>query len=154
MIYKKNNNTRIMCDNEIIELICVKIQNKLRIRITSPNYFHESNVQFPKDIRIEGRRYRVNKKYISLIETRSKYYYYCKNYNCIEIIGETANITIDKIYENEENEDCIICMSCPKNIVFTPCFHFYCCDICSNKVSNCPICRSTITQKIKKSNIG
>ncbi|MGK7925697.1 MAG: WGR domain-containing protein [Spirulina sp.] len=39
---------------------CVKIQGKLRIRVVSEGYDPNFNVQFPKDIRIEGTRYVVD----------------------------------------------------------------------------------------------
>ena len=37
-----------------IELVCVKDGSKLRMRIVSPGYHQDWNVQFPKNLRILG----------------------------------------------------------------------------------------------------
>ncbi len=42
-----------------IILKCMKEGSKLRVRVESPGYHSDWNVQFPKDIRKEGERYRV-----------------------------------------------------------------------------------------------
>ena len=44
---------------------------------------------------------------------------------------------------------CETCLTFEKTIVFTPCKHIYCCEVCSEKLSNCPICRTEIIEKIK-----
>lgn len=45
---------------------------------------------------------------------------------------------------------CIICMVNERSIAFIPCGHFGTCKICSDKITECPICRSFIkcTQKV------
>ena len=45
---------------EYVELKCIKEGSKLRVRILSPGYLANANCQFPRDIRIEGLRYKVN----------------------------------------------------------------------------------------------
>ena len=54
-----------------------------------------------------------------------------------------------KIYRNDDINECIICMEDKKNIIFYPCKHYYCCDLCSKYIKLCPICRSEIIFKIK-----
>lgn len=44
---------------------------------------------------------------------------------------------------------CIICYSDKRNVLFMNCKHLICCDTCSEKIKNCPICRKTIVEKIK-----
>lgn len=140
--------------DDTVELICVKEKGKLRIRITSQNYLHSANVQFPRDIREENRMYRVNKNDVSLIMTRGKYFYSVKKANAIQIIENGVIDANHQIFEDEDNADCVICMCAPKNIVFVPCYHFYCCTECSSKLKDCPICRVKIGQKIGKDTIG
>ncbi len=51
--------------------------------------------------------------------------------------------------EDKENlsNDCEICYSKEKNIIFLPCKHSYCCDICAINIRMrgnwCPICRNS-----------
>lgn len=44
-----------------VELVCVKKGGKLRMRVVSPGYQSDWNVQFPKNLRILGQHYRVDK---------------------------------------------------------------------------------------------
>jgi hypothetical protein len=138
-----------------VELQCVKQGSKLRVRILSPGYYHDANCQFPRDLRIEGRHYRVSPHNISLITSRGKYYYSITSRSAIEVI-EAGNINLDnlKIYEDSETSDCAICMALPKDSVMYPCGHFYTCGECSKKLEICPICRQKVTQVIAKANIG
>ena len=139
---------------EYVELICVKSGGKLRVRITSRHYLHDANVQFPKAIREENRRYRVKTCNIGLISTRGKYFYSVKKANTIEILYEGVVDATHQIFQDEDNAECVICMSVPKNVVFVPCYHYYCCTECSKIIVNCPICRIKITNKINKDMIG
>lgn len=135
-----------------VELVCVKERNKLRVRILTSGYYNNANCQFPRDLRVEGRKFRVNTDHVKLITVRGKYFYSVKNKSHIEIVND---ISIDlknfKVFEDNKVEDCAICLCNTKDTVFYPCGHYYCCNECSNKLSNCPICRNTISQKIEKS---
>ena len=68
------------------------------------------------------------------------------------------NIKIHKEARDEENKEiqgymndkvCIICLTDKTKIVFQPCGHLCCCLECAYKVNECPICRSSITQRIR-----
>ena len=54
--------------------------------------------------------------------------------------------------EDKNNNECEICCSKDKNIVFLPCKHSYCCDICAITIRQrgnwCPICRNSKCQYI------
>jgi len=50
--------------------------------------------------------------------------------------------------ESEENSECVICLTAKKNILFMPCKHLGCCKECSNKVLECPLCRTPVQSKI------
>ena len=145
-------------ENNYVYLQCIKEAGKLRIKVISSGYLQSANTQFPKDIRIEGRKYKVLASDINLIQTRGKYFYSVKQKDKIIIIENPEEIKVDltniKIHTDEETQDCIICMDNIKQIVFDPCGHFYTCDRCSNKVTICPICRTNITNRINRSDFG
>lgn len=50
-------------------------------------------------------------------------------------------------YDKRSKKDCVICIECPKSVIFLPCKHFSCCERCSN-LEYCPICRTEIANKI------
>ena len=57
-------------ENNYVYLQCIKEAGKLRIKVISSGYLQSANTQFPKDIRIEGRKYKVLASDINLIQTR------------------------------------------------------------------------------------
>jgi hypothetical protein len=131
-----------------------RTSRKLRVRIISPGYLNTANCQFPRDLREDGRHFIVDKSAISLITTRGKYYYSIKNRQLIKIIEETELPTIPapkiKVYQDTEQEECLLCYDAPKESVFDPCGHFYTCKSCSSKCKLCPICRVPIISLIDK----
>jgi len=141
-----------MSELDYVELKCVKEGSKLRIKITSQGYINYANCQFPKDLRTEGRRFKVKSEYIKLITQKGRWFYSIKKKNNIEIIDNITSEELSKlqIYEDKDEEECLICMSELKNDVFYPCGHFYTCKKCSNKLSNCPFCKKIIESRIDK----
>ena len=64
-----------MSDTEnYVYLECVKENGKNRIKVISLGYLRNANTQFPKDIRVIGRKYKVLIQDIKLIQTRGKYF--------------------------------------------------------------------------------
>ena len=45
--------------------------------------------------------------------------------------------------------ECVICLEQSPSCVFGPCGHLKCCEQCSNGLTECPICRTTITSKMR-----
>jgi hypothetical protein len=139
-----------------ILLQCVKVGSKLRVRIVTPGYYHDANCMFPRDLRIEGRMFRVNPGTVQLITTRGKYYYCVKDKSGIEIAEEGVIITPSpdnlKVFEDLDDPDCCICLSEPKSIIVNPCGHFYMCKTCCKSVTKCPICRIPIKGFIDREN--
>ena len=135
---------------DYIELICVKEKSKLRVRIITPGYYNDANCQFPRDMRMENRKFRVPKEYVNLITQRGKYFYSVKKRDYIEIVKEEIDINNLKIYEDNSNNDCAICLVNTKSVVFYKCGHYYCCKDCASFITKCPICRESIVQYIEK----
>ena len=137
-----------------VYLKCSNIGNKLRVRIITPGFYSSANCQFPRDLRVDGRYFRVSPKHINLITTRGKYYYSIKNKSYIEIIDYSKVPEFIapkiKIYEDTEQEECLLCYDAPKQSIFSPCGHFYTCTSCSIKCNKCPICRQPVEGYINK----
>ncbi len=71
----------------------------------------------------------------SIIENYQKILYKC---NSFPQENTTKQFLIGK---------CSICMENVSNILFLPCSHFCCCNICSENLFSCPICREEIYMK-------
>ena len=143
-------------ETNYVYLKCVKEGGKLRVKVTTDGYFKDANTQFPKDIRQEGRRYKVRMSDIALIQTRGKYFYSVTRKSHIVIVDETVPVDLSKVkvHTDEDLNECVICMDAEKDIVFMPCGHLYTCETCSSKVTKCPMCRQVITNRIKRSLFG
>ncbi|XP_043474861.1 E3 ubiquitin-protein ligase LRSAM1-like isoform X2 [Leptopilina heterotoma] len=66
---------------------------------------------------------------------------------------EEAPCTSTSIQENTQRmntTECVVCMDSQCDIIFFPCGHLCCCAICTEMItSECPMCRSEITRKIR-----
>lgn len=135
----------------IVTLTCVKEGSRLRVKILSDGYIKNANCQFPRSIRQEGAIYHVNSEFVNLHTSRGRYFYSVKKLSEITIVTTTYDPENITIYENEEETECVICLSDLKDTVFVPCGHYYCCSNCSQKLDKCPICRSVFTTCINRS---
>lgn len=133
-------------------LECVKESSKLRVRIVSQGYFTWANCQFPRDIRVDGRKYKVPASAIKLVSGQRGKYFYRIDKHAIQIVdativsaAEAAVVKPEHVYDSGE-ETCTMCMDAPKTVVFSPCGHYCSCAVCAGKLDNkCPMCRSVIT---------
>lgn len=108
-----------------IDLICIKVGSKLRVRITSPGYLKDANCQFPRDLRAEGLRYKVNPMYVTLVKSRGKHFYSIPA-GVAWIVDNTDVGTKlpTKVFEDPDMDLCAICLERPKESVFAPCGHY------------------------------
>jgi len=144
---------------EYVILECVKEGSKLRVKMKSPGYLINSNCQFPRNLRIAGRKFKVPVEYVKLMRQSEKYFYSIKNKSVIQIIDDEQHAEINlenikkntKIYEDSSTIECAVCLCNEKDTVFIPCGHFYTCIGCSSMLKTCPICRCNITDRINKS---
>ncbi|PHT96540.1 hypothetical protein BC332_34534 [Capsicum chinense] len=137
-----------------VYLICIKVNNKLRVRIISNNYFPNLNCQFPKALRVENQIYRVSAKDVKLVKNRFRDFYSVGRKNIVLVEEDFGQAHI-KIFTEENNETCCVCMDAQKFYVFIPCGHFYVCKVCqdSQNFKKCPICRSAIFKALPFSEI-
>nr|XP_020456835.1 E3 ubiquitin-protein ligase LRSAM1 [Monopterus albus] len=50
--------------------------------------------------------------------------------------------------EGPGSSECVVCMETQSQVIFLPCGHVCCCQVCSNAMQNCPLCRSNIAQRV------
>jgi len=51
--------------------------------------------------------------------------------------------------DEEEAHQCVVCFDNDISIVFGPCGHACCCEECSTRLSDCPVCRTRIDTKMR-----
>ena len=131
-----------------VQLLCVKVGSKLRVRITSPGYKHDANCQFPRNLRVEGRRLGVSAHDITLVASRGSYFYRVRANNVVILDENSVDDFKDMKIFGDETEECVVCMSEQKYSVFGPCGHLSCCKPCANilyqTTGKCPMCRNQI----------
>ncbi|XP_072310188.1 E3 ubiquitin-protein ligase LRSAM1 isoform X2 [Eucyclogobius newberryi] len=47
------------------------------------------------------------------------------------------------------SSECVVCMETGSQVIFLPCGHVCSCQVCSDALQNCPMCRATISQRIR-----
>ena len=52
--------------------------------------------------------------------------------------------------DDEDQEDCVICLSEPKDTILLPCRHLCVCSSCFARLEQCPVCRSPFTAYLRK----
>eukprot|EP00808_Paulinella_micropora_P021048 g20567.t1 len=66
---------------------------------------------------------------------------------------QLALLNRQTIEEINKRKQCAVCMAQNACIVFLPCRHMKTCDGCSQQLTHCPLCRSSIEDKIKPFNL-
>ncbi|KAM4635484.1 E3 ubiquitin-protein ligase LRSAM1 isoform 1-T2 [Polymixia lowei] len=51
--------------------------------------------------------------------------------------------------EGPGSAECVVCMETGSRVIFLPCGHVCCCQVCSDALQNCPLCRSNISQRVR-----
>lgn len=51
--------------------------------------------------------------------------------------------------EGPGGSECVVCMETVAQVIFLPCGHVCCCQVCSDALQNCPLCRSSMSQRIR-----
>ncbi|KAJ8386712.1 hypothetical protein AAFF_G00166610 [Aldrovandia affinis] len=45
--------------------------------------------------------------------------------------------------------ECVVCMENESGVIFLPCGHVCCCQLCSEALQTCPLCRSDVAQRVR-----
>ena len=139
MIYTKNNN-----------YIDIVIPTKL---IINSNIIH---LKFNAEIESGSGRIIIPAKHIRVLYNDITSLIPLNKLDCITTIDNcvTTNYpNIRQLYEDTNESKCSICFENPKDTIFYPCSHYYCCNECSNQINNqkCPICNNNIDIAIQSS---
>ncbi|KAA0717137.1 E3 ubiquitin-protein ligase LRSAM1 [Triplophysa tibetana] len=51
--------------------------------------------------------------------------------------------------DGPSSSECVVCMEHESQMIFLPCGHVCCCQICSDVLQSCPLCRSSVSQRIR-----
>ena len=140
---------------------CVKEHSKLRVKMMSKGYLIGANCRFPRDLREEGMFYEVATEGVKLSGSGRKYFYMVSKSHILKTSHDksslsdshtvsTSTVGISKIFTDESNEECIVCMSDTKSIVFAPCGHYVTCASCSSQCNTCVLCRAQISAKVDR----
>lgn len=68
-------------------------------------------------------------------------------------VGQLSDDELERLRQAVDNElaarrKCVVCFEMPKTVIFYPCKHQCCCRGCAPRVDHCPVCRSTIGDRI------
>jgi len=73
---------------------------------------------------------------------------YCPAYNTVSIIPKKRTRPSQRP-QSGIDMTCIVCMNNTREIIFLPCKHVICCNICATQINKCPQCREIIREKPK-----
>ncbi|XP_059404128.1 E3 ubiquitin-protein ligase LRSAM1-like isoform X2 [Carassius carassius] len=51
--------------------------------------------------------------------------------------------------ERFSSSECVVCMEHESQVIFLPCGHVCCCQTCSIALQSCPLCRGSISQRVR-----
>ena len=141
---------------DYVLLQCKKVGGKLKVKMMSSQPFIKGfNCQFPKDIRQENMYYIVKSSSIRLKGTfysaMVKDIVVCKTLDFEEIKKYINSLSLEDkkikpttIFGDDDNSECVICISEIKDTIFSPCGHYMTCKTCASQCKKCPICRGDI----------
>ena len=131
-----------------VYLQCVTEGKKLRVKIITPGYNNNANCQFPKAIRVEGRKFKVPSNAISVAGSVGRGFFYRVKKTMIQQVSDEIKMPA-KIFSTN---DCVVCLDeDAAEIVLISCGHLCMCEGCSKEIiDTCPMCRAKIVGKIHK----
>ncbi|XP_051957614.1 E3 ubiquitin-protein ligase LRSAM1 [Xyrauchen texanus] len=51
--------------------------------------------------------------------------------------------------DGPSSSECVVCMEHESQMIFLPCGHVCCCQTCSDALQSCPLCRGSISQRVR-----
>ena len=145
---------------------CVSDGPKLRVRIISPGYNREANCQFPRAIRVPGRKYSAPASYLRFARgSAGKFFYRVRKAGItvlddgveVKFRADDVKVKLDKVYGEEDDPTCVICLSEERSVVIVPCGHYCMCTDCAGHIAHstqkCPMCRGRVDLVVTRENI-
>ena len=123
--------------------ICYSCGNGLRGWLKNEDPYEEHAWHYPQCKHLEQRK---GKEFIERVQRQKKA---CpiRVPKCIRA-PEEARLTVLEDGPAPVKE-CLICTTEERAILFEPCLHFCTCLNCSTQITQCCVCRKTITKKVK-----
>lgn len=63
--------------------------------------------------------------------------------------GTPVTPSVPSPVDGPGSSECVVCMETGSQVIFLPCGHVCCCQVCSDALQTCPLCRSNISQHIR-----
>ncbi|XP_055731287.1 E3 ubiquitin-protein ligase LRSAM1 isoform X3 [Salvelinus fontinalis] len=60
-----------------------------------------------------------------------------------------VNPSAPSLIDGPGSSECVVCMETGSQVIFLPCGHVCCCQMCSDALQTCPLCRSNIAQHLR-----
>uniref|UniRef100_A0A673YAW0 Leucine rich repeat and sterile alpha motif containing 1 n=1 Tax=Salmo trutta TaxID=8032 RepID=A0A673YAW0_SALTR len=60
-----------------------------------------------------------------------------------------VNPSAPSLIDGPGSSECVVCMETESQVIFLPCGHVCCCQMCSDALQTCPLCRSNIAQHLR-----
>ncbi|NXG21854.1 LRSM1 ligase, partial [Grallaria varia] len=64
-------------------------------------------------------------------------------------LEEPLSPTAPPLQGEDRRSECVVCLEQEPQMIFLPCGHVCCCQICCEQLHSCPLCRQDITQRIR-----
>jgi hypothetical protein len=64
-------------------------------------------------------------------------------------LPEMLKLIVAEAQENNDGNDCVICLQTPKCMLLLPCAHVCACEECALQCNTCPVCRCQIEKTLK-----
>src|SRR5437868_3413078 len=112
---------------DLVYFECIEENKKVRVRIISNGYNKNANCQFPRDVRIVGRKFMAPASAVKVASGRAGTFFYRINKKDIKAVQDETPLNLT-IYESE---DCCICLDQQSEIVMVDCGHLCMCQGCS-----------------------
>lgn len=68
--------------------------------------------------------------------------------SCSTAPDMNVNCEVEKLPETDPTtEECLVCSDAKRDIIFRPCGHICCCNVCAARVKKCLICREAVSSR-------
>ena len=66
----------------------------------------------------------------------------------LKILVDDNNNNSDSASKQVDEDECVVCLSEPKQVLFLPCRHLCVCKDCLVHVDRCPVCRTPFDEHV------
>jgi hypothetical protein len=134
-----------------------KMQDVIKNDTKSEKYFNFEQLVSNDSINVDLKIQRLSKKHNIENHLKDEVDKYAQFFNINKILEKqkrkikSQNQKLAVLEDAKTSNDCIICMENQRGVIFYPCLHLICCEVCvKTKLSkNCPQCFQKIDSKLQ-----